>query len=38
MSLPTDKVRGYQESLGCVLTFIAILAIVITLLARWLFS
>jgi hypothetical protein len=37
MSLPADKVRGYQESLGCVLTFVALLAIAITLVSRWLF-
>jgi hypothetical protein len=36
MSLPTHKVRGYQESLGCVLTAVALLAVVITLLAHWL--
>jgi hypothetical protein len=37
MSLPTSKVRGYQESLGCVLTFVALLAVAIALLTRWLF-
>ena len=37
MTLPTSKVRGYQESLGCVLTFVALLAIAITLVSRWLF-
>jgi Tfp pilus assembly protein PilX len=36
MSLPANKVRGFQESLGCVLTFVVVMAIVITLLARWL--
>ena len=37
MTLPTSKVRGYQESLGCVLTFVALLAVTIALLTRWLF-
>jgi hypothetical protein len=37
MSLPTGKVRGYQESLGCVLTFVALMAVAIALVTRWLF-
>jgi hypothetical protein len=37
MTLPTSKVRGYQESLGCVLTFVTLLAVTIVLLTRWLF-
>jgi hypothetical protein len=37
MTLPTLKTRGYQESLGCVLTLVVLLALAITLLTRWLF-
>jgi hypothetical protein len=38
MSLPANKVRGYQESLGCLLTFVGVLAVAITLVAHWLSS
>jgi hypothetical protein len=38
MSLPTHKVRGYQESLGCLLTVVGALAVAITLIAHWLSS
>jgi hypothetical protein len=38
MTLPTNKVRGLQENLGCLLTFVFVLAIAITLLAHWLSS
>jgi hypothetical protein len=38
MSLPTHKVRGYQESLGCLLTVVGVLAVAITLVAHWLSS
>jgi uncharacterized membrane protein len=37
MTLRTSKARGYQESLGCVLTFVALLAVTIAMLTRWLF-
>jgi hypothetical protein len=37
MTLPKNRSRGYQESLCCVLTLIFVLAIAITLVARWLF-
>jgi hypothetical protein len=38
MSLPTQRVRGYQESLGCLLTVVGVLAVAITLVAHWLSS
>jgi hypothetical protein len=38
MSLPVHKVRGYQESLGCLLVTVVVLAVAITLAAHWLSS
>jgi hypothetical protein len=38
MPLPTHKVRGFQENLGCLLTFVAVLAVAITVVAHWLSS
>jgi hypothetical protein len=36
LPLPTNKTRGYQESLGCVLTaVVVVLASAITLLGYW---
>jgi hypothetical protein len=36
MSLPATKSRPWHESLGCMLVVIVVLAITITLVARWL--
>jgi hypothetical protein len=36
MSLPTNKARGFQENLGCLLAFVVALAVAITLVAHWL--
>jgi hypothetical protein len=38
MPLPTNKVRGFQENLGCLLTAVVVLAVAITLVAHWLSS
>jgi hypothetical protein len=38
MPLPANKVRGFQENLGCLLTLVVALAVVITLVAQWLSS